>query len=372
VAVPGWPAASPPFSGSRPNTRAFARTATIVANEEATRSSSVSSIATRNRWGTCANNFAGGRAVAPHPDVCLPLSQWLRESSLHLPTAGARISPAKPISADGQDWCLLRHAARSYDEPNATRPLSDGRFVDHSRSGLAGRPRGTRPGMSSSTSTPTSTRRTQHLGKNGNMSVVYYAIPAHHPGQPHGHVLWRYHPPNRRGRLRPSDRFRSSSYWSCGQYGLPPSIHEHRPTNRSDRLAVRPHGPPFFRPQMATSFTPDGIDLIPPSVAAALGPYPEHGVAPVMARVDESAARSGPGQCRSRSDMAARATGHPRSASIRRSASVAPSSRSLRSRARPNRSRRSAWRCRPGPEQRQDKSIGFVVERLGDRVLPRW
>ena len=270
-----------PVAGSLPAGQSFAADdaflapdgKSIMANEEGHEVIVRIDIATRRVvWEYGRYNVAGrGTGELHTPDDAYPLANGdvivadIRNCRV------LEIAPSKRITHQwGRTGACSDHAPATFGDPNGDTPLPDGGLliteIDGSRVvrlDAAGH-------VVFDVHVPVAYPSDAHLDANGNILVVDYASPgAIVRLDPHGHVLWRYKPTSGAGRLNhPSlaidlpnglvavnDDFRhrvlvidpktNKIVW---QYG-----HTDRHSGANGYL-----------------FTPDGIDLIPPAVAATL------------------------------------------------------------------------------------------------------
>ncbi len=270
-----------PSAGSLPAGQGFAADdaflspdgRTIVANEEERQVIVRIDIATRRIvWQYGRYGVAGSQAGRLRtPDDAYPLAN----GDVIVADIGncriLEINPAKRITRQwGRTGVCVDHAPTSYGSPNGDTPLPDGglliteirgsRVVRLDRAGH----------VVFDIHVPTLYPSDAHLDVNGDILVVDYS----NPGaivrlDPHGHVLWRYAPRNGRGRLdHPSLAIDLPN-------GLVAVNDDFR--NRvviidpkTDRI-VWQYGHTDIRGRAhGYLFTPDGVDLIPPAVAATL------------------------------------------------------------------------------------------------------
>jgi hypothetical protein len=270
-----------PVAGSLPAGQRFAADdaflspdgKTIVANEEGHEVIVRISIATRKVvWEYGRYNVAGGGAGQLHtPDDAYPLANGDVIVADIFNCRVLEISPAKRIVRRwGRTGVCSDRAPRTYDEPNGDTPLPDGGL-------LITEIRGSRVVRVNAAGhvvfdihVPTIYPSDAHLDKNGNILVVDYS----NPGaiiriSPHGHVLWRYQPRTGRGRLNhPSLAIELPN----GLVAVNDDF-RHRVIiidPRTDRIVWQYGHTDRHSAANGYLFTPDGIDLIPLSVAAGL------------------------------------------------------------------------------------------------------
>jgi DNA-binding beta-propeller fold protein YncE len=270
-----------PVAGSLPAGQRFAADdaflspdgKTIVANEEGHEVIVRISIATRKVvWEYGRYNVAGSGAGELHtPDDAYPLANGDVIVADIFNCRVIEISPAKHIVHQwGRTGTCTDHAPTTYGEPNGDTPLPDGGLLITEIKGsrvvrldAAGK-------VVFDIHVPTRYPSDAQLDANGNILVVDYS----NPGavlriDPHGKVLWRYAPKAGVGRLNhPSLAVELSN----GLVALNDDF-RHRvividPT--TDKIVWQYGQTDHNGSAKSYLFTPDGIDEVPPSVAAGL------------------------------------------------------------------------------------------------------
>jgi hypothetical protein len=217
-------------------------------------------------------NVAGGGPGQLHtPDDAYPLANGDVMVADIFNCRVLQISPAKRIVRRwGRTGVCSHHPPRSYNEPNGDTPLPDGGL-------LITEIRGSRVVRLSATGrvvfdvhVPTRYPSDAQLDGKGNILVVDYSNPgAILRVSPHGRVLWRYQPRSGRGRL---DHPSLAIELPNGLVAVNDDF-RHRVViidPRTDRIVWQYGHTDHHSRANGYLFTPDGIDLIPPSVAAGL------------------------------------------------------------------------------------------------------
>ncbi len=270
-----------PVAGSLPAGQSFAADdaflspdgKTIVANEEGREVIVRISIATRKIiWEYGRYNVAGSGPGRLHtPDDAYPLANGDVIVADIFNCRVIEISPAKHIVRQwGRTGVCTDNAPRSYGQPNGDTPLPDGGL-------LITEIRGSRVVRLNAAGhvifdihVPTIYPSDAHLDKNGNILVVDYSNPgAIIRVDPHGRVLWRYQPRSGPGRL---DHPSLAIELPNGLVAVNDDF-RHRVIiidPRTNRIVWQYGHTDHHSTANGYLFTPDGIDLIPPSVAAGL------------------------------------------------------------------------------------------------------
>ena len=246
---------------------------TIVANEEGHEVIVRIDLATRRIvWQYGQYNVAGrGTGQLHTPDDAYPLANGdvivadIRNCRV------LEISPAKHIVRQwGRTGVCTDHPPGTYGDPNGDTPLPDGGLLITEIRGsrvvrldAAGR-------VVFDVHVPTAYPSDAHLDANGDILVVDYS----NPGaiirlDPHGHVLWRYAPRSGAGRL---DHPSLAIDLSNGLVAVNDDF-RHRVLvidPRTNRIVWQYGHTDHHGRANGYLFTPDGIDEIPPLVAAGL------------------------------------------------------------------------------------------------------
>jgi outer membrane protein assembly factor BamB len=270
-----------PVAGSLPRGQGFAADdaflapdgRTIVANEEQNQVVVRIDIATRRViWEYGRYGVAGARpGELRTPDDAYPLA----DGNVIVADIGncrvIEINRAKRITRQwGRTGVCRDHAPRSYGSPNGDTPLPDGglliteikgsRVVRLDRTGH----------VVFDIHVPTAYPSDAHLDAHGNILVVDYSSPgAIVRLDRHGRVLWRYAPRSGRGRL---DHPSLAIDLGNGLVAVNDDF-RHRVLvidPRTNRIVWQYGHTDRHGRSAGYLFTPDGIDLIPPDVAATL------------------------------------------------------------------------------------------------------
>jgi outer membrane protein assembly factor BamB len=270
-----------PVAGSLPAGQSFAADdaflspdgKTIVANEEGREVIVRIDIATRKIiWEYGRYNVAGSALGHLHtPDDAYPLANGDVIVADIFNCRVIEISPAKHIVRQwGRTGVCIDNAPRSYGQPNGDTPLADGGLLITEirgsrvvRLNAAGR-------VIFDIHVPTIYPSDAHLDKNGDILVVDYSNPgAIIRVDTHGRVLWRYQPRSGPGRL---DHPSLAIELPNGLVAVNDDF-RHRVIiidPRTNRIVWQYGHTDHHSTANGYLFTPDGIDLIPPSVAAGL------------------------------------------------------------------------------------------------------
>jgi outer membrane protein assembly factor BamB len=270
-----------PVKGSLPAGQSFAADdaflspdgKTIVANEEGREVIVRIDIATRRVvWEYGRYNVAGrGTGELHTPDDAYPLANG---DVIVADISNCRvieISPAKRVLRQwGRTGVCADHAPRTYGSPNGDTPLPDGGLLITEIRGSRVVRLDAAGHVLFDVHVPTKYPSDAHLDAQGNILVVDYS----NPGailrlDSHGHVVWRYAPRSGSGRL---DHPSLAIDLGNGLVAVNDDF-------RHRVLVIDPHSNRIVwqyghtdRHSRANGylFTPDGIDLIPPSVVATL------------------------------------------------------------------------------------------------------
>jgi outer membrane protein assembly factor BamB len=270
-----------PVKGSLPAGQSFAADdafispdgKTIVANEEGHELVVRIDIATRRIvWEYGRYNVAGrGNSELHTPDDAYPLAN----TDVIVADIGncrvLEISAAKRVVRQwGRTGVCVDHAPRTYGSPNGDTPLPDGGLLITEIRGSRVVRLDAAGHVLFDVHVPTRYPSDAHLDANGDILVVDYS----NPGaiirlDPHGHVLWRYSPRSGAGRL---DHPSLAIDLGNGLVAVNDDF-RHRVVvidPRSNKI-VWQYGHTDRRSRAnGYLFTPDGIDVIPPAVAATL------------------------------------------------------------------------------------------------------
>ena len=270
-----------PVAGSLPAGRGFAADdaflapdgKTIVANEEGHEVIDRIDIATRRIvWQYGRYNVAGRGVGELHtPDDAYPLANGDVVVADIRNCRVIEIDLAKRITRQwGRTGVCIDNAPRTYGDPNGDTPLADGGLLITEIRGSRVVRLDARGRVVFDIHVPTAYPSDAHLDAKGDILVVDYS----NPGaiirlDRHGHVLWRYAPRSGRGRL---DHPSLAIDLTTGLVAVNDDF-RHRVLvidPKTNRIVWQYGHTDRHSRANGFLFTPDGIDEIPPAVAATL------------------------------------------------------------------------------------------------------